>query len=396
MAKILSILSLSFLSFFAAGQKIPILGFVGIPESNATVSNYKKMKEAGFSISLMTFSDHQNALKALDAASQSNIKLILSYPELYSEPQESISKIKNHAALGGYYLGDEPRPRDFKDFKKFAETIKVYDPAPVFYANLFPNYTTLQQIDGLSYIDYIRRAINEIPFSFISFDNYPLVNNKVRPGFYENLELVRRESGNSNKPFWAFACTAIHFDYLKPTLAGLKLQQFSNLLYGAQGLQYFTYWTMTSDPNWKKDHYSYAIVDDQGNPTPTYTIVKELNEQIQRVAWVFLGAKSDAVFHIGDEIPQGTTKLKFVPEPFQVFSTRRKNAMISFMTASKNKFIIIQNKSLSENLILDYKLKSTLKKVHNLSGKEENLLKQKMYSDIILPGDILIFVKDRK
>ena len=34
-----------------------------------------------------------------------------------------------------------------------------------------------------------------------------------------------------------------HWKYPHPTLATLRLQMFSDLAYGAQGLQYFTYWT---------------------------------------------------------------------------------------------------------------------------------------------------------
>ena len=386
-----TIFFLFFLFFLNFGQKIPILGFVGVPESDATAENYKTMKDAGFSISLMTFSNHLNTLKALNAAKQSGIKLILSYPELYSEPQKVIPEIKNHPALEGYYMGDEPSPKDFIGYIDFAEKIKKYDNTPILYANLFPNYVSSENIGNLSYNEYIKQAINKLPFSFISFDHYPLVKNMIRENFYENLEIIRKESQNNNKSFWGFACSTIHFDYLKPEIAGIKLQHFGNLLYGAQGLQYFTYWTMTSDPNWKRDNYSYAIVDHTGNPTPTYNVVKIVNAQIQRLAWVFFGAKADAVFHTGNEIPRGTQKLNTIPNGFKFFSTYGKNALISYMTNGKRKYVIIQNKSLTDNLLLEYQLSKLMKKVNNETGDTENISISKRYNSNILPGDVLIF-----
>ncbi|MCU7615069.1 hypothetical protein N0B16_11525 [Chryseobacterium sp. GMJ5] len=353
------------------------------------------MQEAGFSLSLMTFSNHANAMKALNAAKQTGIKLILSYPELYSEPQKAVPEIKNHSSLEGYYMGDEPPPTDFPDYIKFVEKIKKYDQSHFFYANLFPNYVLPQNIGNLSYNKYISKAVSDLPISFISFDHYPLIKNKVRENFYENLELIRRESKLTNKPFWGFACTTIHFDYLKPEISGIKLQHFANLLYGAQGLQYFTYWTMKSDITWKKDNYSYAIVDDQGNPTPTYNVVKTVNQQIQRLAWIFAGAKSEEIYHTGNEIPRGTKKLNSIPKGFKFFSTFGKNALVSLMSNGNKRFVIIQNKSLDENLDFKYQLQFSMKKVNNNTGKLLAVSTLKKYNDTILPGDILIFTYDQ-
>lgn len=374
-----------------SAQRIPILGFLGVPEKNASSQNYKVMKDAGFSISLMTFSDHQNTIKALNAAQKVNIKLILSYPELFSEPQKVVPEIKKHPALLGYFLGDEPSSKEFLSFKALSEKIEKFDNSHLFYINLFPNYASPESLNMISYEDYIIQAVQKMPLSFISFDHYPLIDNKIRLEFYENLEIVREVSLQRNKPFWGFACTTIHFDYLKPEIAGLKLQQFGNLLYGAQGLQYFTYWTMTSDSNWKKNNFSYSIVDENGNPTPTYKIVKTVNEQIQRLSWVFLGAKCDEVYHTGNEIPRGTKRLAVMPRGFKYFSTNESNALVSFMTNKKHKFILIQNKSLDDNLILNYQLAKPLKLVNNTSGKTESIISTKKQKTTILPGDILIF-----
>ncbi|MCY0977106.1 hypothetical protein PGH12_08100 [Chryseobacterium wangxinyae] len=375
-------------------QEIPILGFIGIPEKYANSANYTKMKNAGISISLMTFSSHENAIKSLEEAEKAGMKLILAYPELYSKPEEVVPKIKIYAAFKGYFMGDEPSPKEFTNYTQFAGKISKFDNSHIFYTNLFPNYVSAESIEKFTYENYINLAVKKLPLTFISFDHYPIINNAIRNNFFENLEVIRRISLLHNKQFWGFACSTIHLDYLQPTISGIKLQNFANLLYGAQGLQYFTYWTMSSDPNWRKNNYSYAIVDEKGNPTPTYEIVKKVNQQIQRLAWVFLDSKSDAIFHTGTTVPKGTVKLTTIPKEFKYFSTNGKNALVSLMSNGKKKFIIIQNTSLIENFSFEYQLKKEMKIVDNSSGKTKNVAMSKKNKSTILPGDILIFTHE--
>lgn len=386
------ILNLLFYSLSFA-QKFPILGFIGVPGDKATVANYSKMKKAGFTISLMNFKNTSEAIQALSSAKIAGMKLILFFPELHSEPSVSIPKIKNGSALLGYVIGDEPKPSQFKDFILYQNIIKKFDGTHLFYTNLYPIYAPTEYLEGLSYSEYVKNAVSQLDLPIVSFDHYPMVNNQLRDDFYQNLEIIRNESAKVNKPFWGFACSTIHFNYKKTNLAELKLQQFGNLLYGAKGIQYFTYWTMTSDPNWKKDNYSYAIVDDQGVETPTFNIVRKVNNQVQRLAWVFIESTVDSVFHIG-EIPLGTQKLKQIPKFFSEFSTDG-NALVSYLSNKTKDFIIIQNRSLKDDLVLKFNNPKKIYSVNNNSGKSYvNKIGKSQIS--IQPGDIHIFYSIRK
>ncbi|MDF2932659.1 MAG: hypothetical protein K0R36_1990 [Chryseobacterium sp.] len=377
-------------------KHIPIFAFHGVPPGKySTKEQFATMKNAGIDMCYTLYNTDKEVVKALDAAYAANVKLVIKTETLFSDTERTVNLIKNHPALYGYGIMDEPSPKKFEYITRLIQDIKKYDKKNIFYVNLFPNYVGSKDIDHYSYEDYLQTFINKVPVTFLSFDNYPLVNNRIRDDWYENLEVVRKLRKKNNIPFWAFACSTIHYNYLKPTVAGIKLQQFGNLLYGAQVLQYFTYWTLTYEDNWVKEKYGYSIVDDKGNPTPTYNVVKSVNAQIQRVAWVFSGVISDAIFHTGSEIPKGTTKLMSVPKGFKHFSTNGRNAIVSMMSNGKNKFIIIQNKSLTDNFTLDYMLTKTMKKVDNLSGKAKNVSAFKKYKSIILPGDILIFTYDK-
>ncbi len=373
-------------------KEIPIFAFHGVPPGRfSTKEQFIRMKSAGINICYTVYTSKEDAIKALNASQAAGTKLIINIRALNIGIENVVNLFKNHPALYGYALADEPSPNLFAGLQKNILDIRKLDNKHAIYINLHPNYVPREVIDGLSYEKYVKNFVEQVPVQFISFDHYPIVKNEIRENWYENLEIIRNISNQSNLPFWAFACSTVHYNYLQPTLSGLKLQQFSNLLYGAQVLQYFTYWTLTYEDNWVKEKYGYSIVDGLGNPTSTYNLVKKVNKQIQKLAWVFLDSKVNQIYHIGNQIPFGTVKLKSIPKEFQTFSTNGKDAIVSFMSNGKNKFIIVQNKSLTQNLNFDYKIKKKLSRVNNTTGKKENLLSSKRYESNILPGDILIF-----
>ncbi|UOU96726.1 hypothetical protein MUU74_09485 [Chryseobacterium daecheongense] len=382
---------------FSQNKRIPIFAFHGIPPGEySTKENFLTMKNAGIDICYTLFNTNEEVLHALDAAQEAGTKLVIRVQSLFSDTENSVNLFKNHPALYGYCIADEPSPSQFDELIEIVKKIKRFDSEHVIYINLFPNYVSREVINGYNYQDYLNAFLQRIPVDFLSFDHYPIINNNVRGDWYSNLETVRNVSLKHKINFWAFACSTIHYSYLQPTVAGIKLQQFSNLLYGAQGLQYFAYWTLTYEYNWVKEKYGYSIVDGRGNPTPTYNVIKTVNQQIQRLAWVFSGAKSNSVFHMGDDIPKGTIELKAIPKQFLSFTiNNNSNALVSFMSNHDKKFIIIQNKSLGENLTLSYKLKLPLNKVNNNTGKILSLVRSKKYTNVILPGDILIFTYDK-
>lgn len=383
---------LSFSFSFPQNNKVPIIAFHGVPSGKfSTEEQFINMKSAGIDICYTVFNSKEEVIKALNASQTAGTKLIINIKALQIDIKNAVNLFKNYPALYGYALADEPSPIQFDDLRKDILQISSLDKKHIIYINLYPNYVPKQLINDLSYENYVKKFVEQVPVKFISFDHYPIIKNEVRENWYENLETIRNISAQNNLPFWAFACSTIHYSYFQPTLQGVRLQQFSNLLYGAQALQYFTYWTLSYEDNWKKEKYGYSIVDDQGNPTPTYNIVKKVNLQIQRLAWVFFGANSDKVYHTGTEIPEGTSKLISVPKGFKYFSTNGKNALVSLMSNGKNRFVIIQNKSLNNNITLDYQLGEPMKIVDNFSGKTKNISSTKKLKASILPGDVLIF-----
>ena len=372
--------------YFIQAQEIPILAFHGVQRDNLSVENFSKMKQAGIKINFSIYKSNEEAQKALDNAECAGVKILLYSDDLVHYPEQTIKRFKNHPALYGYYVTDEPSADDFKLVRDRINIIKKFDPIHPVYVNLYPNYALPSQMKKDSYENYLNEFTNAVPIDFISFDNYPLMSNKIHSKWYENLEQIRKYSILKKKKFWAFANATVFGQYSQPTIASLKLQMFSNLLYGAQGLQYFTYWTL-DDENWKKNEFKHSIVDSQGNPTVTYSIVQKTNNDIQKYAGVFLGSTVDSVFHTGGEFPTGTKKLLNPPSIFNFFSIN-KPVLISYMKNNSKKYIAFLNKDLkdSANLIIEpkvryYYIDKNGKEVLGSSGR-------KTFN--ILPGDILV------
>jgi len=376
-------------TLLSAQSEMPIMAFHSFTPQTSTLANFKKFKEAGFNLNHTIFKNNEQVQTALDLAQKVGIKMVIYSDELITNTEATVKRFKNHPALYGYFVADEPSPGDFSKLNSLITKIKLLDPQSVVYVNLFPNYASEESLGRLSYQNYVDEFSKKVDVEFLSFDNYPIIDNNLRNNWYENLEIVRKTSIDIKKPFWAFACSTIHSVYRKPTIGGLKLQQFSNLLYGAKGIQYFTYITM-DDEYWKIHNYGYSIVFNNGTPTPTYNLVKQLNQQVKNLSWIFLKSKTDSIFHFGDAIPLGTKKMNFIPEKFKIFKTFGKSALVSFMSSGARKFVIIQNKDIYKPLAFNYQLISGVSIVDSKSGKlKKASTKETIYN--IPPGDILIF-----
>ena len=133
-----------------------------------------------------------------------------------------------------------------------------------------------------------------------------------------------------------------------PTLASLRLQIYSNLAYGAQAIQYFTYW----NPG-KNEGYNYhdAPISREGVKTKTYDLVRQMNGELKSVASLFYHARVTSVAHMGKHIPNGTRHLQDMPLNIRRIITKgRQGAIVSQFEKSGHKYCAIVNKSLTSPL----------------------------------------------
>src|SRR5690606_19727717 len=132
-------------------------------------------------------------------------------------------------------------------------------------------------------------------------------------------------SKKSGLPFWAFALSVPHGPYPVPTAGEIRLQMYSNLAYGAQALQYFTYWTPGINSSWD---FHNAPIGLDGKRTEVYDRIKQINSEIQNLSGVFVNARLVSVAHTGARIPSGTRRIDKLPAPFKVLETGDNGAVV--------------------------------------------------------------------
>ena len=385
------LLTLSAFTPLKAAEKLqesrifPILAWGGPPADQTNVKRYRELADAGFTHNYSGASNLDGAHKMLQVAQQTGIKVVLSTPELQADPETTARKVKDHAALGGYFLRDEPGASLFPELATWVKRIQSVDPAHPCYINLFPNYANAEQLQVPSYDQYVRRYVAEVPVPVISFDHYPVIGPAaVRGEWYQNLEIVSEASRKADKPMWGFCLAVAHDPYPVAQLQHLRLQAFSNLAYGAQAIQYFTYWTMKSD-TW---NFHEGPVGLDGKRTAVYNRVKQVNQEIQGLRPVFLGAKVLSIGHT-DPIPAGTRPFQPVG-PVKSLQSGGDGALISHLEKGDRQFLAIVNRSLAREL----PLKVTLHTMNGIDRVEKTGEVHPMTGAIhtagLPPGDVFI------
>jgi len=323
---------------------IPILGWYSIPPGeHATLEHYQEMRDAGFDYSFSHIYNYDDAIQALDLCAQVGMKSVFMCPELESDPEETVKKVMNHPGLGMYFLRDEPKIEEMQALGDRGRRINAVDPNHPCYLNLLPGY-------GPEYEASLRAYSERIALPQISFDHYPICTHEGKtalgPTWYLNLELMRAEAIRSGVPLWAFALTTPTpefsndaYRFPMPTIEQLRLQMYSNLAYGAQLLQYFTYWS---------NHEGLAPMTKNGYRTHLYDMVRQLNEEIQRRAFVWAGGTVEDVCHIADTIPQGTRPLIEMPAHFKSISNTSGHGLVSIITNGERHFVMLLNTSYEE------------------------------------------------
>ncbi|WP_436411748.1 BACON domain-containing protein [Petrimonas sp.] len=360
-------------------NKIPIIAWHGIPAEKSS-ELFPLMKEAGIPIYLGKYNDITTTLKILDIAQKAGVKLITSCPELKSDVEATVKRLMKHPALYGYYLKDEPETGDLPDLGVWVKQVQSFDKEHPCYINLYPNWAWGKE----QYATHVASFIEQVPVPFISFDHYPvaLIDSIpiLRPEWYRNLEEISVAAQKAKLPFWAFALTSSHYlgppsppaFYPVPTLPELRLQVFSNLAYGAQALQYFTF----------------AGAVDKNGKTPVYDLLQTVNREIQNLSGIFLDATVVSVWHTGAHIPEGTQRLEKMPVPqVKALSTTGTGAVVSLLKKGDSQYLVIVNRDYKKTMVLAVNLDKSVKKIL----KNGTTIPANKSTERIEAGDMLIY-----
>lgn len=379
-------------SCFANDTEMPVIAFIGIPDRDTSEESFQSFSECGFSVSLSTYPSLDLLVKACRYADKYGVKVLGRCPEMVSNPTLAAQTLKREKGFFGYYLQDEPSVPEIQERQKEIERLRTIDMTHVFYINLYPYYRESwvePATKAKTYPEYLKAA-SATSCQQLSFDFYPIMTSGIRPTWYHNLEMIRQESLASGKPFWGFVLSVPHevpftpgTYYPTPTMGSLRLQIYSNLAYGAQAIQYFTYWT----PSSSRFHYHDAPIDKEGKKTVTYPLVQKMNKELKNVSKLFHGAKVLSVHHLGS-IPQGTTRQREMPVNIRSLKIAgRQGAIISQLEKDGHRYLAIVNKSHENTLTVRTKARNKTPR-HLTKSLSEELMKS---SYTVNAGDILLF-----
>ncbi len=259
------------------------------------------MKEAGLNISGFCRPEEIEQVRQAGLACFVSDKRINGYDwerlppetELRRNIGEVVAAVKDHPAVLGFYLRDEPHASLMPALGRVASLLRELAPAKTTYVNLFPHRVSRERL-GTDYESYVRMLVDVVGQRFLSYDNYSLVGGEMLDSFYTNLEIIRRAALDKGVPFWNCILANAHFNYMEPSDATFALQVYATLAYGGRGIQYFTYFTP------QIGNYRLAAVDPFGNKTPTWDMLRRINKQIHALAPTITALKSTGVYHYPD------------------------------------------------------------------------------------------------
>lgn len=354
-----------------------LLTWTGVVDVNYAEWQLQKMVECGINTYLGWRETYNELEVILNAADKVGINVIVSSPELQTDTKNMVERLTSHESFYGYHIEDEPEVSEFPILADRINKILKYDTEHPCYVNVYPNWAWGGE-NG--YLSKLRKFLKEVPVPFLSFDNYPIrnVNGKieVRSDWYHNLEDIRTAAKEAKMPFWSFALALSHSipdsKYPVPTLAQLRLQQFSNMVYGAVAFQYFTGWGYIQNGN---------IVQH------VFDIVKQVNSELKSMEKIFLGANIKGVWHTGDNIPSGTKKLNILPSGVTKLQTSASGAIVSSFTNNGKNYMAVVNKNCEGPMALSVGFK--VDNVVTIAKGGAQAPVQENYQ--IEAGDILIF-----
>ena len=196
-----------------------IMAYSGPPLEETNLQRFREIADAGIEILVPgngVFNAGQN-LKAMDLAQKVGIRIIPVdmrvfqlglNPDISIDPtliRDVVNDYKNHPALAGYLIKDEPAAGMFPALKEFTELFRKEDPLHEPTINLLPSYGSPVQLGSDDYPAYINSFITTVKPGLLSYDNYALREGVTwYDPWYADLAVVREETKKFRIPFIVF------------------------------------------------------------------------------------------------------------------------------------------------------------------------------------------------
>lgn len=322
--------------------------------------------------SLKYFVNNYNAHQAIVSYAKNQDKAIV------NSLMDNVRDYAEHPAYAGELLFDEPGKPLFLPIKSFTKKYEKLYPSKMWHINLFPSYA-IGGIKTTSYEDYITSWLDIINPKHLSYDSYPLLETGgIIQDYFYNLDLIRAKTLEKGIPFWTFiqtlsiAQTPGVPNKRDPSEEEIRWQVWTNLIFGAKGIQYFCYWS----PGSNTEVFSDALITREGEKTDKYNYVKHINSDIKKIGKILLNCDAMGVI-------QTTTN------PYPLYEGKRKrfgplkkvcgdeNIIGCFTDKNGQYFILISSLAPNNDATVKLLLKQNREYVTIIKEEKEELLKIK-------------------
>ena len=294
-------------------DEFTISHWCGPPAEFTTLERYREVKEANFTLAFppcagMTVADNK---KLLDYCEKVGIKAVIRDPRMVyaiggsekvkKDLDAMVADYKDHPALLGYHIIDEPGAHAFDGLAEVVAYLKEKDPAHPGYVNLLPTYAgPLGALGAATYEEYVRTYVRKVKPFVICYDNYHLFKSspdRAQP-FFENLDTVRKVSIETRTPFWNIVLLTEHGDYRHLSEPELRFEAMQTLAFGARGLLWFTYWFPHGVP--PEEGWRHSMINADGSRDPHYDMAKAINADVKAIGDALARCDSVNVFQHGE------------------------------------------------------------------------------------------------
>lgn len=306
----------------------PIGIYWGPPPDFINEESYKTIADGGFNYVLGRPDDTLvDIMSALDYAADNGIKFLprhidvtyqLDLYELNKDKEnfdpskytdifhKKINEYVDHPGYGGQMLIDEPEAEFVSTVSAFtADYLKEY-PENTCYTNLLP-MASIDTAEITRYTEYVTTFVEKSGSDFISFDNYPCMEDGTELNtYYMNLSIVSKIARDFDIPMFAYMQSMGYYSPYgivnarrNPSERDFRWQAFSSLAYGAKSLSYFLYWSIEASSS-ATEIFDLALILTDGTPNDSYYIVKRLNSHIKQIGNILLPMK-----HVGTMYNKG-------------------------------------------------------------------------------------------
>jgi hypothetical protein len=297
-----------------------------------------------------------------------------------------------HPGALGVFLTDEPPMSSMPALGRVSALLRQAMPERLSYVNLFPYQVSRERL-GTDYESYVRALVKTVGQSFLTYDNYALVDGQLNDQFYTNLEIVRRLGFELHTPFWNCIQSNAHFNYMDPSDSNLHLQAYASLAYGSRGIQYFTYFTPPHG------NFRLAPIDVQGHRTATWNALRRVNAEVATLAPILAKLHSTGVYHFPSAPPEGQLLSKStlvesvdtIQHALVLAPAAGRFLIGEFADSANQPYFMFVNKDLTQSFRLNIHLRDKQRKlvlISRYTGKDETFNGEEQW---IEPGGAFLF-----